>query len=792
MKIEANPAFSWLSSVAFPDSRGEWWVLTEEKLYRFAAADFADLAKQNPRAVYTKADGLKANAMFRIFEDSGGDLWISTRGQDPANSGLTRWMRAANKFRAFDETDGFPNGKSPVSFAEDKSGTLWFGFYEDGLARYENGVFTQIEGDLPKGFFTQILFDKRNRLWLASANSGVTRFDDSHDLQTASARYTTGNGLSSDNARSLVEAADGAIYVGTARGVDRIAPETNRIRHYSTSDGLAGDFVNAAAADENGALWFGTPNGLSKYEPQADKPGTAQPVWIGGLRVAGENRYVPPLGARQISGLELAANQNNLQVDFFAADFGGEEARLYQYKLEGADADWSIPTAQRTVNYANLAAGNYRLLIRPVNSNGTAGDDGGAATITFVIAEPFYRRSWFIAALILSIGIAIFWLDRYRVRRTREVKTALQLSQQSEQAAVLSESRYRTLAETASDAIITIDENSRIVYANDAAEKVFGYRSAELIGKFLTDLMPENLRGGHEHGFNRYLQTKKKHLVWSAIELPGRHKSGAMIPLELSFGEFESDGKRFFTGIARDVSERKKAEAALEKSRSERLSELERVRSRIARDLHDDVGSSLTQIALFSEVAKQSKDGENKDPLEFLVQTSNELVEAMSDIVWAINPAKDRFSDLTQRMRRFASEILTAADIDLEFVAPDIELDAPLGANLRREIFLIFKESVNNIVKHARAASVEINFSAVNNYLNLTISDDGKGFEPRDKSADEYDWRAGRGGNGLPGMKRRAADLGGDFSVESAHGAGTKIMLIVPLDINLETTVSPD
>ncbi len=249
-KIDEDSTFSWLSSVAFPDSRGDWWILTQTKLYRFAAPrEFADLANQKPSAIYTTADGLKSNEIFRIFEDSRRDLWISTRGVDPQTHGLTHWSRADGKFYAFGEKENFPIGKSPVSFAENSDGTLWFGFYEGGLIRYKDGVFTEVKENLPKGFFTQILFDRQNRLWLASAQSGVTRFDNPQDLTKISARFTTENGLSSNNARSLVEAANGDIYVGTARGVDRIAVVSGEIRHYSVADGLSGDFVGSSLAE---------------------------------------------------------------------------------------------------------------------------------------------------------------------------------------------------------------------------------------------------------------------------------------------------------------------------------------------------------------------------------------------------------------------------------------------------------------------------------------------------------------------------------------------------------------
>jgi PAS domain S-box-containing protein len=126
----------------------------------------------------------------------------------------------------------------------------------------------------------------------------------------------------------------------------------------------------------------------------------------------------------------------------------------------------------------------------------------------------------------------------------------------------------RIIAETASDAIITIDENSRILFVNRATVNIFGYSMEEMLGAELTMLMPEYLRHLHRAGLKNYLETGKKHISWVAVELPGLHKSGKEISLELSFGEFQKDGRRFFTGIARDVTLRKQGEkrlAALQK-----------------------------------------------------------------------------------------------------------------------------------------------------------------------------------------------------------------------------------
>ena len=345
---------------------------------------------------------------------------------------------------------------------------------------------------------------------------------------------------------------------------------------------------------------------------------------------------------------------------------------------------------------------------------------------------------------------------------------------QSEEALRESETRFRTLAETASDAIITIDANSTIIYINQAAEKIFGHPIAEMLGHDLTMLMPEYLRHVHSAGLGRYVETGKRHISWSAVELPGLHKDGSEIPLELSFGEFTRNGQRYFTGIARDETERKRAEEELRRTREARAIELERVRKRIASDLHDDIGSSLTQISLLSEVVNQrvaGRDGAVAQPLAQIANSSRELVDAMSDIVWAINPQKDHLSDLTQRMRTLTSEVSTACGINVRFRAPEVEEDLPLGANLRREVFLIFKESINNIVKHSGATEAEVEFRFDRDQLFLRVSDDGHGFDLAQESE----------GHGLVSMRGRAKEMGARFEMQSSIGKGTTVILKVPL-----------
>ncbi|MCP9495213.1 MAG: PAS domain S-box protein [Pyrinomonadaceae bacterium MAG19_C2-C3] len=129
-----------------------------------------------------------------------------------------------------------------------------------------------------------------------------------------------------------------------------------------------------------------------------------------------------------------------------------------------------------------------------------------------------------------------------------------------------SEERYRVLAETASDAIITIDETGTMLFVNPAAERIFGYSRQEMLGRSLTILIPDTMRQRHEDGVRRYLATGRRHIPWDGYELPGLHKSGREIALEISFGEFTRENRHYFTGVIRDISGRKRLEEELRQS----------------------------------------------------------------------------------------------------------------------------------------------------------------------------------------------------------------------------------
>ena len=142
----------------------------------------------------------------------------------------------------------------------------------------------------------------------------------------------------------------------------------------------------------------------------------------------------------------------------------------------------------------------------------------------------------------------------------------------------------------------------------------------------------------------------------------------------------------------------------------------------------------------------------------------------MGDIVWAINPKRDHLIDLVQRMRRLASEVFAGRKIEFEFRSPESDDDLRLGADVRRDVFLIFKESVTNAARHSGCSNVEIELHIERSWLVLTVRDDGGGFDVESSTE----------GNGLVSMRRRAVSLGGELQLNSIEGESTEIILRVP------------
>ncbi|PWT88117.1 MAG: hypothetical protein C5B55_13635 [Blastocatellia bacterium] len=597
---------------------GEWWLGTP--LYRFPSLDnFTQLKTAQLTSHFGKGSIIGDHQIWRLFEDSRGRIWVSII--DFRGNGLAVWEPENQNVRDLNGSTNLPSlhDDLPRAFGEDRLGNIWIGF-NTGLALFHDGSFnfyTDKDG-LPPGAITEIFTDHSGRLWLGSARGGLVLVENGEADRPHFKTYTTEQGLSGNLVLALAEDTYGRIYVGTGQGLDRFDPTSGHVRHYSAADGLAGGKIFCVYLAKDGWIWIGTTQGISRFLPEPETILPAPPVMFTTLNVAGNAEKISALGETNVQLSDLASSASQLQINFVGLSFVSGGSLRYQYKLEGADRDWSVPTSQRTVTYAHLAAGRYRFLVRAVNADGQV--SAVPAVITFRVLPALWLRWWFIAIAVLLAASLVYWLYRYRVSRLLEV-------------------------------------------AN--------------------------------------------------------------------------------------------------------------MRTRIATDLHDDIGSNLTKIAILSEVAKQQQVNHEKDegPLTSIAQISRESVSAMSDIVWAINPNRDHLIDVIRRMRRHAEELFSARDIQLSFIAPGEEQKLRLGVDVRRDLFLIFKEAVNNAARHAQCSRVEIEMRVDGTSLAMSVRDNGVGFDSNRDSD----------GQGLASMQRRASELGGSLTIETQHGQGTSVLVKVPV-----------
>ena len=200
-----------------------------------------------------------------------------------------------------------------------------------------------------------------------------------------------------------------------------------------------------------------------------------------------------------------------------------------------------------------------------------------------------------------------------------------------------------------------------------------------------------------------------------------------------------------------------------------------KLRNKIARDLHDDIGSTLSGIKLFSSMAQNKLQQENSsalDIVERIGERSEKMIEAMSDIVWSINPVNDTMEKMLVRMKQYAAEMMEPKNINYSFSANEKLTKTKIGQAIKKEIYLIFKEIINNAVKHSECTQVyiEINLSAKN--FEMMVSDNGIGIDLLSANGN---------GNGLNNFKHRAKEIGGEIKITSELQRGTMVRLIVPV-----------
>ncbi len=369
-----------------------------------------------------------------------------------------------------------------------------------------------------------------------------------------------------------------------------------------------------------------------------------------------------------------------------------------------------------------------------------------------------------------------------KLARTAErLKLELAERRRVEESLRLSEERFRSVAQTAGDAIITIDSRGKIAFWNDAAEDIFGYSADEAMGKLLTFIMPKRFRADHKKGFHRVISTGKSGIIGKTVERVAQRKGGAEFPVEASIASWKTQEGVFFTGIVRDITPRKRAEEQIRHLSRQLINVIEEERKRLARDLHDEFGQSLTTLhfgieALCNSLPEEVWDLRAKcDEAITLIQElgedirniSSELRPGMLDHLGLVPTLKWYIADFAKRME--------GLQIDFRAIGvkkrPDPEIEIVL--------YRILQEALNNVAKHSQAKRVTVLLTYSHPRLIFTIEDDGIGFEIEAMESLE----GGKRAIGLIGMRERVGSVGGTIDIRSRRQEGTMIRVELPISL---------
>ncbi|MCP4298519.1 MAG: PAS domain S-box protein [Proteobacteria bacterium] len=370
-----------------------------------------------------------------------------------------------------------------------------------------------------------------------------------------------------------------------------------------------------------------------------------------------------------------------------------------------------------------------------------------------------------------------------------------------------SEELYRLVTETISSCVITIDAESNILFVNQATEKVFGYTLSEMIGQKITMLMPEHLRHHHKSSLNRYLETGKRHLSWEALEVFGLHKNGSEFPLEISFGEIIKEGNHFFTGVVRDMTERKQLEIKLRQS--QKMEALGTLAGGIAHDFNNILGAILGNVEMC--LIEQKDDGKGKQYLENISNASNRAVSLVKQVltfsrmdpmqVQSINLAAVLQESLKMVRATIPTNIEIRQDIhqDCGNIMADVTQTQQIILNICTNAYHAMEEKggiLNISLKQAKSCPLPV---GTENQLCLILSirDTGCGIsaEDQEKIFDPFytTKEIGKGtGLGLAVVHGIVKQYGGEITVDSELGKGTTVDVFFPVVILEDVEEEPE
>jgi ligand-binding sensor domain-containing protein/two-component sensor histidine kinase len=677
------------------------------------------LIQRKPLLTNTLSD----KVVWAIYEDEEAMLWIGTyRG------GLNRYDRYKNKFTSYKHDSFDRNSLSDDhirSIKGDKFGNLWLGTYSGGLNRFEKrtGKFTVFKHD-PENKFSiaanQILsihIDKDNIVWLATFGGGLNYFDLKEAINSGQVRFNSfrhnpsdSNSISDDRVYNLFEDNNGTLWIGTfGGGINRFDKKSGKFESLRSDPKISGSLSDNRV--------------LSVY---TDSRGI---LWAGTYG-GGLNRY---------------NSETNTFKRYSAQD--GLTSDVVYGVLEDENNNLWISTDNGLFKY-NFESGhftNYSLFdgLQSLEFSGGAFFKSTKGELFFGGIDGvnhFFPANVQDNPVIPQIAVTSIKIFNQPIKGEKN-RLALPYNQNS-----------FTFEFAALE--FTNPANNQYVYILEGYDKDWQYTDASIRMVNYTNLSPGKyyfkVTGSNNDG------------VWNPV--PAVVEIEIFPPLWQRWW-FVSLSILLIAGLIYYIGS----------LRVKNLLAIEKLKTKLAADLHDNIGAGLTEISILSELAssKYSRipNGSSED-LKNISELARQLVDNMSDIVWVVNPKRDSLYDLIVRLKDTYSEFLSS--IGITFKTSNLEKlkGIKLPMDYRQHLYLIFKEAINNSVKHSKCKKIFLDVNLHGDNIELTLTDDGIGILKENSEI----------GDGLTNIRNRAESIGGKLQWESIPGHGTKIRFVGRID----------
>ena len=746
-------------SAIFKDSWDNLWIGSYAGLSRFVDGSFVNfkLSEGTPCRIYC------------VYEDRERDIWVGSE------EGLTRLT--PRQFQTISKAEGL-SGNTVVSISPSRDGGVWVGLWGSGINHFLDGQISRLNqtNGLKYNYVMGTTELRDGTLWAGTDYGGSLQ----HISNGVVTIYGRDKGfVNNDAVEVLFEARNGLLWIGTRNGLETWDGE--KFTRFTTRDGLSNSRINAICQGSGDDVWIGTDGGLTRWhDGQLENLASVNPrlkvsmlslyqdadktLWIG-TRRNGLLRWRDGelLEFNRKSGLYDDAIYSILEdgcTNFWMSSSRG----VFRIgKRQVAAATRSGESIITSVAYGRadgiLTSGQYRNITQPVACKDARGRLWFRSTEGMVMVDPDRMSINQRPPPVVIEEIAANRITVNPGRSPQDFSGSLVIPPGQGNLEI----RYAALSYPAPG-------KNKYRYKLDRVDANWVNAGNSRVVKYI------NLRPGKYHF---QVVACNNDGVWN--------ETGQMLTLVFQPHFWQTwwfvalccgSVLAIVGGSVRSVTRRRLQRKLIQ---LEQRHAVERERSRIARDVHDELGSKLTEISFQGSIAQRNMSdvSETRRQIEQMSASARDAVSSLQEIIWAADPENDTLEGLVGHISHFVTDFFRVSEVNCEMFTPPQIPDQKIPAVIRHNLYLAVKEAINNSVKHAQATRISIRIVIQEASLEVLVSDNGNGFmTPAD---DGMNGKAKRGGHGLVNMRERLRTVGGRCEISSEPSQGTTVRFVMPL-----------